>query len=179
MPRRDYDSDLDLPPRRRRRRRKLDSSSTVVLLCVGGGLLLVLLVGAAVGAYIVLRAKPEGSGGAAGSGASDLERLAGTWECTFRDPTGRVNMHKVKQIAGTTETATWYRPDGTAFRTNRVEFRLDVRGSNKVFRYFNGWVMDGPGPGQPFPSGEYVYTLEGDTWTEFDPGGPIVWTRRR
>src|SRR5262245_9252185 len=121
MPRRDYDSDLDLPPRRRRRRRKPDSSSTVILLCVGGGLLLLLLVGAAVGAYIVFRAKPDGSGVATGPGASDLERLAGTWECTFRDPTGRVNMHKVKQITGTTETATWYRPDGSVFRVNRVE----------------------------------------------------------
>ena len=40
--------------------------------------------------------------------------------------------------------------------------------------------MDGPGAGQPFPSGEYVYTLEGDTWTEYEPnGGVIVWTRRR
>ena len=66
------------------------------------------------------------------------------------------------------------------FRINRVEFQLDVRNGAKVFRYFNGWATDGTGMGgQPFPSGEYVYTLEGDTWTEFDPGGLIVWTRRR
>jgi hypothetical protein len=87
-------------------------------------------------------------------------------------------MHKVKEITGTTETATWYRPDGTLFRVNRVQFELVQRGPDKVFRYFNGWATDGFGAGQPFPSGEYVYTLEGDTWTEYDPGGPIMWTRR-
>jgi hypothetical protein len=94
--------------------------------------------------------------------------------------TGRVTMHKVKEIVGNTETATWYGPDGRAFRVNRVEFALETRGNAKVFRYFNGWVTDGNGwGGQPFPSGEYTYTLEGDTWNEFDPGGLIIWTRKR
>jgi len=142
--------------------------------------LFLLLAGAAVAGYMYLRTKPgSGTGLALGSNATDLERLAGEWECTFRDPTGRVTMHKVKQVRGTTETATWYRPDGTVFRANRVEFQLDVRGGDRVFRYFNGVVLVGPDAGQPFPSGEYVYTLEGDTWKEFDPGGLIVWTRRK
>ena len=175
MPRRDYDSDLDdEPPRRRRRaRRKPDNRLVVILLCLGFGLLFAAM--AAVGLYVLLRDKPTASTVA----ASDLERLAGSWECTFRDPAGQVTIRKVKMIAGTTETATWYRADGTVFRINRVEFALDVGGRDKVFRYFNGWVIDGPGAGQPFPSGEYVYSLEGDTWTEYDPGGVIVWTRKK
>jgi hypothetical protein len=180
MPRRDYDSDLDRRPRRRRRpqRRRSDNRGVVIAYSVVFG---VLFLGAAgIGVYVLLRAQPEGWNVGGGAARTDLERLAGTWETTFRDPAGRVSMHKVKVITGTTETASWYRPDGSAFRVNRVEFALDVRDSKKVFRYFNGWVVDGPGAGQPFPSGEYVYTLEGDTWTEFEPsGGVIVWTRRR
>lgn len=179
MPRRDYESDLEPARRRRPPPQRSESNTALILVGVTAGLLL-LLGGAAVAGYVWLRAKPAGGRGiASGLGATDLERLAGEWECTFRDPTGRVTMHKVKQVRGTTETATWYRPDGSVFRANRVEFRLDVRGGDKVFRYFNGVVLVGPDAGQPFPSGEYVYTLEGDTWTEFDPGGLIVWTRRR
>jgi hypothetical protein len=180
MRRRDDESDLDPAPRRRRRwvKKKSGNGPFLVLVCLGIGLLVV--AGTAVVGYVLLRGKPAANLGLAGDlPKSDLELLAGSWECTFRDPAGNVFMHKVKQIAGTTETATWYRPDGSVFRVNRVEFELAVRGTNKVFRYFNGWVVDGPGAGQPFPSGEYVYTLEGDTWTEYDAGGPIVWTRRR
>src|SRR5262245_3886545 len=179
MPRRDDDSDLDYEPRRRRRpvRRKPDNRLIIVLVCVFFGLLFAGMAG--VGIYVLVRQKPTAARPVAA--ASDLERLAGSWECTFRDPAGNITMRKVKVITGTTETATWYRADGTVFRVNRVEFALDVRGRDKVFRYFNGWVTNGPGagPGQPFPPGEYVYTLEGDTWTEYDPGGVIVWMRRR
>jgi len=180
MRRRDDDSDLEPPRRRRRRRTKTESGNgpVLILVCLGIGLLVV--AGTGVVGYLLLRGKPAADLGlVVGPPKSDLEQLAGSWECTFRDPAGNVFMHKVKQIAGTTETATWYRPDGSVFRVNRVEFELGVRGTNKVFRYFNGWVVDGQGAGQPFPSGEYVYTLEGDTWTEYDPGGVIEWTRRR
>jgi len=183
MRRYDDDSDLDYEPRRRRRRRvheKPDNRLIIIVLCLGVGLFLLAASGAVV--YVLVRDKgaaPVLVGGGGGGGGSDLERLAGSWECTFRDPTGRVTMRKVKDIVGTTETATWYRPDGTVFRINRVEFALATRGPDKVFRYFNGIVVQGPDAGHVFPSGEYVYTLEGDTWTEFDPGGIIVWTRRR
>ena len=140
----------------------------------------VVLAGTAIGGYYLLRQKALPGLGIANGPAGDLDLLAGRWECTFRDPAGRVYMHKIKEINGNSETATWYRADGTVFRVNRVEFQLDTRGDKKVFRYFNGWASDGVGLGQPFPSGEYVYTLEGDTWTEFDrAGGTIVWTRMR
>ena len=182
MPRRDYDSDLDPPPRRRRPppRRRRESSTALILVAVGSAILL-FAGGVAVAAYLVLRERPADGLGVARTGGSDLERLAGSWESTFRDPTGRVTMQKVKQIVGNTETATWYQPDGRVFRINRVQFELTTRGPNKVFRYFTGWATDGTGRGgQPFPSGEYVYTLEGDTWTEYEPNGNvIVWTRRK
>ena len=182
MPRRDDDSDLDLSPRRRRRpppRRKRESSTVLVLVGVGCALLL-FVTGVGVAAYIVHREQSKNAPGGGLTGGTDLEKLAGNWECTFRDPTGRVYMRKVKQITGNTETATWYQPDGRVFRINRVEFELTTRGPEKVFRYFNGWATDGNGMGgHPFPSGEYRYTLEGDTWTELDPGGAIVWTRQR
>jgi hypothetical protein len=174
MPRYDDDSDLEPAPRRRRRpaRRKSDSGTTLIVLSMGFAVLF--LACAAVGVYVIVRGKTLTS-----TAAGDLERLAGSWESSYQDATGRVTMYKVKQIVGTNETVTWYRPDGTVFRVNRVEFELVQRGPDKVFRYFNGWATEASGVTQPFPSGEYVYTLEGDTWTEYDPGGVIVWTRRR
>ena len=181
MPRRrsDYDSDFDDHPRRRRRPKK-ESNSNVALIVTLLGLGLLFLVGTAIAGYLIPRAKPPGVGVDSTVGVSDEVRLAGQWESTVRDATGRVTMRKVKEINGTTETATWYRADGSVFRVNRVNFQPATRGQSKVFRYFNGWVVDGPGAGQPFPSGEYVYTLEGDTWTEFGPGGEvIVWTRKQ
>jgi hypothetical protein len=177
MPRRDYDSDLDDEPRRRRRRKppkKRGLSPLVIVLLVA---LPIVLIGGGAAALFFVKYKGAGLGG---SVAGDYDRLAGRWECTFRDPVGRVTMHKVKEITGRTETATWYQPDGRVFRVNRVEFELVQRGPTKNFRYFNGWATDAFGVGQPFPSGEYAYTLEGDTWTEYVPGGDnIVWTRVR
>src|SRR5215207_7500062 len=125
MPRRDDDSDLD-PPRRRRPppRRKSETSTALILVAVGSAILL-FAGGVAVAAYLILREQP--GGGVAGTGGSDLERLAGSWESTFRDPAGRVTMHKVKEIVGNTETATWYQPDGRVFRINRVQFELTTR----------------------------------------------------
>jgi hypothetical protein len=182
MPRYDDDSDLEPRPRRRRPppRPRRESSTALVLVGVGSALLL-FVAGVGVAAYLVLREQAKDRPGGGLAGTTDLERLAGTWECTFRDPTGRVYMRKVKQIVGNTETATWYQPDDRVFRINRVEFQLTERGPDKVFRYFNGWATDGNGLGRhPFPPGEYVYTLEGDTWTEYDPAGAVlVWTRRR
>lgn len=176
MPRREYDSDLDEPPRRRRRKPQKKKSSNMGLILAIVGVGIVFLIAAGVGGYFLLRSKT-----APGAGLTDLERLSGRWECTFRDGAGRVYMHKVKEITGNTETATWYRPDGTAYRKNTVEFELKVRGNTKSFRYFNGSVIDENGNTQAFPPGEYVYTLEGDTWTELDQFGSavIVWTRRR
>jgi hypothetical protein len=183
MPRssRDYDSDLDDDPRPRRRRRpRKESGSNIAIILVLVGLGILFLIGVAIGGYVLLRTKPDGIGINSTTVASDEVRLAGQWESTFRDATGQITMRKVKEINGTTETATWYRPDGSVFRVNRVSFQVAMRGQSKVFRYFNGWVVDGPGAGQPFPSGEYIYTLEGDTWTEFGLGGDvIVWTRKR
>lgn len=143
----------------------------VLYVCLGVGLLF--LVGLTVGGFLLLRTKTAAVG-------NDLDRLQGRWECTFRDGAGNITMHKVKEISGSTEKATWHRADGSVFRVNRVEFVLQVRGNSKVFSYFNGSAIDERGFVQPFPSGEYAYTLEGDIWTEFPIGEPvIVWTRVR
>jgi hypothetical protein len=181
MGRRDFDSDLDERPRpRRRRARKAPSSNLVVILAVVGVCLL-LAAGAGIAGYFALRGKADVVlGGPGGSNRSDLELLAGRWEATFRDPAGRLVMRKIKEIDGTTETVTWYQTDGRVFQINRVEFRLETRGDTKTFRYFNGWILNGPGAGQPFPDGEYIYTLEGDVWMEYGPGGETIqWTRVR
>jgi hypothetical protein len=178
MPRRDHDSDLDDMPRRRARRRGKPQSNWAAFLVVGVVVVAILVMaGLTIAGYYLMRGKPAALANTAG--ATDMELLAGKWECTFRHPNGEIYMHKVKDIVGTTETATWYRPDGSIFRVNRVEFQLENRNGRKVFRYFNGWAIDAVGVGQPFPPGEYAYTLEGDTWTELDPMGTIVWTKKR
>jgi hypothetical protein len=173
------DSDLERPRRRRRPPRRSGPNFALIAAIFGIGLLLIVGIGVCV--WLVKYGLPGRPGPLlGGSTASDLQKLAGSWECTFRDPAGNVTMHKVKEIVGNTETATWYRADGTVFRANRVQFELGTRGLEKVFRYSNGIVLVGPDAGQPFPSGEYVYTLEGNTWTEFEPtGGTIVWTRKK
>src|SRR5437016_4739296 len=133
MSRRYDDSDLDDYPRPRRRRRpekKSDSNTLVVIVSVIG-IAILLLGGTLVGGYVLLRERAPRLAVVGNAPASDLELLAGRWESTFLDATGRVTMHKVKEINGTTETATWYRPDGTVFRVNRVEFKLETRGQDK------------------------------------------------
>jgi hypothetical protein len=122
MARRDFDSDLDDRPRRRRRPRKQSGSNLGMILGLVGVAIL-LIVGAAVAVFFLHRAKSDlGIDGS--SAGSDLDRLAGRWESTFRDPAGRVVMRKIKDIQGTTETVTWYHADGSVFQVNRVEFRL-------------------------------------------------------
>src|SRR6188474_2580164 len=99
MPRWDDDSDLDWEPRRRprRARRKPNTGPVIVLVFVGLGLLL--LAAAGVGAFLLVRWKAAEVGVvAAGPAESDPDRLAGTWESTFRDPLGQVTMRKVKVI---------------------------------------------------------------------------------
>src|SRR3954465_10870015 len=92
------DSDLDPGPRRRRRRPERKSGDKTILILVGVGFALLFAACTAVGAYVLLRDRPASPNLMSGPAGSDLERLAGAWECTFRDPAGRVFMHKVKEI---------------------------------------------------------------------------------
>ena len=55
-----------------------------------------------------------------------------------------------------------------------------MRGRDRVYSYSNGRVTAGPDAGRRFASGSFVYTLAGDTWTEFDPSGQVfAWKRVR
>src|SRR5262249_59746712 len=109
MPRYDDDSDLEYESRPRRRRRRVpekpDNRLIITVLCLGAGLFLLAAAGAVV--YVLVRdtgIAPGPAGGGAGGGG-DLERLAGSWECTFRDPTGRVTLRQAKGNVGATATA--------------------------------------------------------------------------
>ncbi|MCI0700073.1 MAG: hypothetical protein L0241_03185, partial [Planctomycetia bacterium] len=55
--------------------------------------------------------------------------------------------------------------------------KLEVKGKDKVYNYFNGKVVEGPGKGKPFASGSYTYTLNGDTWTEVYGASKYPWMR--
>lgn len=108
----------------------------------------------------------------------DLRKLEGKWEHTFKDKDGKALVRKVKEVKGNTEKVTWYLPDGTVHMVNTVDFKLEMRGKDKVFSYFNGKVVEGPAKGQEFQSGSFVYTLDGDTWTEVtETGEKFPWRR--
>jgi hypothetical protein len=108
----------------------------------------------------------------------DLRNLQGKWEYTFKDQDGQVILRKVKEVKDNTERVTWYAPDGTVRAVNTVEFKLEARGKDRVFSYFNGKVVEGPAKGQPFQGGSFSYALDGDTWTEIDESGVrYAWKR--
>ena len=53
-----------------------------------------------------------------------------------------------------------------------------LKGKDKVFRWLNGKVVEGPEKGLPFESGSFVYLIEGDTWKEIPmPGHEYHWKR--
>jgi hypothetical protein len=114
----------------------------------------------------------------------DLRNLQGKWEHTFtaEEVKGVLNfpvgMRKLHEVRGNSERVTRYAPDGTAFRVNVVDFRLERRGEERVLFWFNGKVTEGDGAGELFQDGSFVYRLEGDRWTETLPDGEtIVWKR--
>jgi hypothetical protein len=109
---------------------------------------------------------------------ADLGKLEGKWEFTFTDKDGKVVVRKVKEIKSNNEKVTWYLPDNTIYAVNTVEFRLEAKGKDKMYRYFNGKVVDGPAKGEKFPDGSFLYSLDGDTWTEItDSGEKFAWKR--
>jgi hypothetical protein len=109
----------------------------------------------------------------------DLARLQGKWEHTFKQDDVNAGIRKIKEIKGNTEKVTWYLADGSLFMVNTVEFKLEKKGKDKYFTYFNGKVVEGENKGAEFQDGSYVYLLDGDSWTEIlETGdGKIVWKR--
>jgi len=133
----------------------------------------------ALGASLVTSCTPRPDDNAVGAEIlmEDLRNLQGMWEHTFKDRDGNP-VRKVKDLKANTERVTWYAADGAILLVNTVEFRLGMKGNEKVFTYFNGMVVDGPPKGTPFESGSYSYTLEGDEWTEIMTSGEkFVWKR--
>jgi len=109
---------------------------------------------------------------------ADLGKLEGNWEFTFTDKDGNVVGRKVKEIKGNNEKVTWYLPDNTVFSVNTVEFKLEAKGKDKVFQYFNGKVVEGAAKGEKFADGSFLYSLDGDTWTEITGSGEkFAWKR--
>jgi hypothetical protein len=108
----------------------------------------------------------------------DFLRLQGTWEYTFRNDDGQVIVRKVKEIKGRSETTTWYSPDGSVQQVSVVQFALEVRGPNRVFRYFSGSTYKGQDRIGSIADGSFVYTLDGEVWTEIDPSGRAFSWRR-
>ena len=100
----------------------------------------------------------------------DLKKLQGKWEYTF-DAGDLKGLRKVKEIKGNTERVSWYTPDGKLFCVNKVEFKLQKQGDDRVFSWFNGTVTEGEGKGTAFADGSFVYRLEGDRWIESGSDG--------
>src|SRR5262249_906040 len=94
------------------------------------------------------------------------------------DPDGKPLVRKVKEVKDNTERVTWYGPDGAVLLVNTVDFKLERKGKDREFSYFNGKVVEGPDKGRPFESGSFIYTLEGDAWTGVEKWGEkFAWKR--
>jgi hypothetical protein len=109
----------------------------------------------------------------------DLRKLQGKWEHNFKNDKVNANIRKVKEIKGNKESVTWYDPDGKIVAANKADFKLEIKGKQRVFSWSNGKIVDSEYRERPFQDGSFVYKLEGDKWIEMLPAGKgqIVWRR--
>ena len=93
--------------------------------------------------------------------ASDLDKLQGTWETSFRQE-GKT-YRAVKTIQDQTETVEVF--DGERLmKRHSVNFELDERDGIKTFTYRNGQITLGAGSPANLPDGKYIYRVDGDNW---------------
>jgi len=112
---------------------------------------------------VAAAAKPPADEGA----KRDLAMVQGTWEHEVRDRQGKVLGRIVKHIQGNKEMVIHERADGKVTHAHRVEFQVLRANGVRVFRFFNGEVMEGPNKGQKMGDpASYVYRVTEDAFTE-------------
>ena len=140
-------------------------------------------------AALLLAAEPGKTAAGGATEVQDLLEVQGKWEREEPEGGGAPYQRVVKEVKGNEEVVTYYRPDGSLWRTHRAQFKLSRTGDVKVFSFSNVQVTDGDGKGSRFagPS-SYIYVATDRQFKEvtgFLPGqeaqppSVLVWRRAK
>lgn len=122
---------------------------------------------------------------AAAPEATDLERMLGSWEYTFRNDAG-APFRVVKKVDETSDTVTRFDAQGNVIHAHTSNFELLREGPFRIFKITNTVVTAGPDTGASTNRPRsFAYRIEGDAMIEAwglldtDRGPPhtIVWKR--
>jgi uncharacterized protein (TIGR03067 family) len=90
--------------------------------------------------------------------AQDLLDVQGRWEREEPQGAGTPYQRVIKEVKGNEEVVTYYRSDGSLWRTHRAQFKLSRAGDVRVFSFSNVQITDGDGKGSRFPGpSSYIY----------------------
>jgi hypothetical protein len=139
------------------------------------------VIAAAVGLLILA------ASAAAGDEENDAEvrRLQGRFERTFKNDAG-TTFRIVKDVVGNHSTVTTYDDADNVVAAHTSSFKVEKRGSVRVFSFFNLLVTAGQAKGhQQLETRSYLYRTDDETFTEAwgllegDPSPPrmAVWKR--
>ncbi|HZN64473.1 MAG TPA: TIGR03067 domain-containing protein [Tepidisphaeraceae bacterium] len=140
----------------------------------------------AAGAFLAARPAPAA---AADTPAEDLLAVQGKWE--REEPPGSDAPYRrvVKEVKGNEEVVTYYRADGSVWRSHRAQFKLSRSGDVKVFTFSNVQITEGDGKGSKYQgASSYIYLATDRQFKEvsgFLPGQEaqgvltLLWTRAK
>ena len=149
-----------------------------------------LLAAAGVAASIAADSGKPASGPAGPSAeAQDLQDVQGKWEREEPQGSGAPYQRVTKEVKGNEEIVTYYRSDGSVWRSHRAQIRVARSGDAKVFSFSNVNIVEGDGKGGKFagPS-SYIYVVTDRQFKEvtgFLPGqeaqspSVLVWRRAK
>ena len=120
---------------------------------------------------------------------SDLLQVQGRWEREEPPNSDAPYRSAVKEVSGEEEIVTYYRADGSVWRSHRAQFKLSRSGGVKVVTFSNVQISEGDGKGSRFPGpSSYIYAATDKQFKEvsgFLPGqegqtpSVLVWQRAR
>jgi uncharacterized protein (TIGR03067 family) len=146
------------------------------------------LLAAAVAAVLGAAGPAKSTTGPAAD-AADLFEVQGTWQREEPEGTDAPYQRVIKEVKGNEEVVTYYRADGSIWRSQRAQFKLSRRGDVKVFTFSDAYITDGNGKGGRYagPS-SYIYVATDRQFKEvtgFLPGqeaqapSVLVWRRAK
>ena len=96
----------------------------------------------------------------------DYEKIQGTFAHEVRDKEGRVRGRIVKYIKDRKEMIVHERADGVVTHAHRADIELGRMRGIRLFRHYNGEIIEGPQKGQKFADGVYIYRIDDRAFTE-------------
>jgi hypothetical protein len=100
--------------------------------------------------------------GLADDNADEIKRLQGRFERTYANAAGTM-FRVVKDVSGDQSIVTTYDDVGNVIEAHTSTFKIEKRGSVRVFSFFNMTVTAGPQKGVvDFATRSYIYRIDGD-----------------